>query len=71
MGRRLSSGGVSGAPGGTRSLVSDWVVLGIGDFGSLSVCGDVTCLVSVPELLNFTSNSFYKFGMITMMSFRT
>ena len=71
QGRGLSRGGGSGAPGSMRSLISDYVVLGIWDFSGLSVCGDVTCVVSVWDLMNFTSNSFYKLDEVTMMSLRT
>ena len=57
QGRGLSRRGGSGAQ---RSLVCDWVVLGMWDLGGLSVCGGVTCVISVWELGDFTSNSFCK-----------
>ena len=50
----------------------DSVVLGIWDLAGLSVCGDVTCVANVWELLNYTSNSFYKLKKkITVVSFGT
>lgn len=44
-------------PGGHWCLT---VVLGIWDLAGLSVSGDVTCVANVWELLNYTSNFFYK-----------
>lgn len=54
-------------PDARGSPVPD-VVLGIWDFGGLSVCGDVTCVVSMGEPLNRISDSFYKLGKITVVS---
>lgn len=34
----------------------------------MSVWGGVTCIVNVPELLNFTSNSFYQLDKIIRLS---
>lgn len=53
-----------------RSLVPNSLVQGIWDFGGLSVCGDVICVVNVQKPWNFTANSFHKLGKITIMSLR-
>lgn len=48
---RERSGEAGVEPDARGSPVPD-VVLGTWDFGGLSVCGDVTCVVSVGEPLN-------------------